>query len=544
MLVPMPPDGVSPNGAPLALRAAPTRVREVAVVGAGFGGLGTALTLAEAGVDVVLFEQLRYPGGCASTFTRGGRRYESGATLFSGFGPGQLMRRWIDRHGLDVPFAAMDPLVELRTPDFTLPIPPSRTAFLDRLVALEGVPEAPTRRFFAMQERSADTLWSLLSSPELLPPFGARALLTHARRVPRYLPLLGQVGRPLATLLRRHGLGDCAPLRAVLDAVCQITVQAGVDEVEAPFALGAMDYYFRGTGHVHGGVGVLAEALVQAVRQEGGDVRMPDGVKSLRRDDAADNRGGWVLTSRKGVTRARTVVLNLLPQAAQRLLGVGPGAQPRLDALATRVESGWGAAMLYLTLGEGALTREEAHHLELVVDPAAPFVEGNHLFVSVGGTDEGKAAARERTVTISTHVPMAKLRALPEEARGAYVGDVQARMRAGLAARAPEIEAGIVHAMTASPRTFARFTGRDFGYVGGVPRRAGLASYAGLWPRPVAPNLHLVGDTVFPGQSTLATALGGVKLAERLVARLGSSRRRLPPPLTDASEDETRLAAE
>ncbi|MEO0322799.1 MAG: NAD(P)/FAD-dependent oxidoreductase [Myxococcota bacterium] len=518
-------------------------MRDVAVVGAGFGGLGTALTLAEAGADVVLFEQLRYAGGCASTFTRGGRRYESGATLFSGFGPGQLMRRWIDRHGLDVPFEALDPLVELRTPDFTLAVPPSREAFLDRLVALEGVPEGPTRRFFALQERSADTLWSLLASPELLPPFDLRALLTHARRVPRYLPLLGQVGRPLDTLLRRHGLGDCAPLRAVLDAVCQITVQAGVDEVEAPFALGAMDYYFRGTGHVHGGVGVLAEALVQAVRTQGGDVRMPDGVKSLRPDDAADNRGGWVVTSRKGVTRARTVVLNLLPQAARRLLGADPGAFPRLDTLATRVEGGWGAAMLYLTLGPGALRRQEAHHLELVVDPAAPFTEGNHLFVSIGGTDEGKAAAGERTVTVSTHVPMARLRALPDAAQGAFIGEIQERMRRGLAARAPEVDAGIVHAMTGSPRTFARFTGRDFGYVGGVPRRAGLASYAGLWPRPVAPNLHLVGDTVFPGQSTLATALGGVKLAERLVKRLGTPRKRLPA-VTEAPSDDARLAAE
>ena len=533
---------MSPYGA--SVTGSTARVRDVAVVGAGFGGLGTALTLAEAGVDVVLYEQLRYPGGCASTFTRGGRRYESGATLFSGFGPGQLMRQWIDRHGLDVPFASMDPLVELRTPDFTLAIPPSREAFLERLVALEGVPEARTRRFFAMQERTADTLWSLLASPELLPPFDLPALLTHARRVPRYLPLLGQVGRPLSTLLRRHGLGDCAPLRAVLDAVCQITVQAGVDEVEAPFALGAMDYYFRGTGHVHGGIGVLAEALTEAFRQLGGEVRMPDGVKSLRPDHAPGNRGGWVVTSRKGVTRARAVVLNLLPQAAKRLLGATPGAFPRLDAMETRVEGGWGAAMLYLTLGPGALARGEAHHVELVVDPAKPLLEGNHLFVSVGGTDEGKAGAEERTVTVSTHVPMAKLRGLPEAEQGAYVADVQARMRAGLAARAPEIDAGIVHAMTGSPRTFARFTGRDFGYVGGVPRRAGRASYAGLRPRPVAPKLHLVGDTVFPGQSTLATALGGVKLAGRLVASLGSPRKRLPPPMEDSTYDDSRIAAE
>ena len=50
------------------------------VIGAGFGGLGAALRLAEGGARVALCETLKYPGGCASTFERGGHRYgaESG----------------------------------------------------------------------------------------------------------------------------------------------------------------------------------------------------------------------------------------------------------------------------------------------------------------------------------------------------------------------------------------------------------------------------------------------------------------------------------
>ena len=72
------------------------------------------------------------------------------------------------------------------------------------------------------------------------------------------------------------------------------------------------------------------------------------------------------------------------------------------------------------------------------------------------------------------------------------------------------------HELPGSPRTFERFTGRDGGAVGGVPRRAGLHHYTGMSPRPVLEGLWLVGDSVFPGQSTLATALGGVRTAARL----------------------------
>ena len=59
---------------------------EFLVIGSGFGGLGAALTLAEAGKQVLLCERLNYPGGCAATFQRKGIAFEAGATLFSGFG--------------------------------------------------------------------------------------------------------------------------------------------------------------------------------------------------------------------------------------------------------------------------------------------------------------------------------------------------------------------------------------------------------------------------------------------------------------------------
>jgi phytoene dehydrogenase-like protein len=185
------------------------------------------------------------------------------------------------------------------------------------------------------------------------------------------------------------------------------------------------------------------------------------------------------------------------------------------------VDGGWGAAMLYLVARPPEGAPAEPRHLELVADPGAPFIEGNHVFVSVSGeADEGRAPPGHRTITVSTHVPLPRLRALPDEAAGAYIAGVQARMRATIEAMAPEWAAGVVEVMTASPRTFRRFTGRAGGAVGGVPRRAGLGQYLGAWPQPIAPGLWMVGDSVFPGQSTLATAVGGVRTAEQAARAL------------------------
>ena len=481
---------------------------DVAVIGAGFGGLACALELASRGAHVALFEQLRYPGGCASTFTRLGHRFESGATLFSGFGDGMLFDRWIREHRLDVRVDFLDPVIELRAPSLRLDVPPDRERFLATLEALPDAPVERIRAFFAEQRRVADTLWELFDDPTMLPPLDARALLRHAARLPRYLPLLRLVGRPLGAMLRRHGLEGFAPLRIWLDAVCQITVQASVDEVEAPFALGAMDYAFRGTGHVVGGIGTLAWALANRFVELGGTLRTSDEARSLTRDGA-----GWKIVSRRGEVYADRVAANLTPHALRRVLG---RSTDTLDRWTTEVETGWGAAMRYLVLDPKKIDRSSAFHLELVSDANAPFTKGNHLFVSVSDSAEDRGRGM-RTATVSTHVPMSELRAASDPA--AYLDAIQTRTTATLRERAPEVSDAIVRDLTASPRTFQRFTGRDHGYVGGIPRRAGLANYRRLGPTAILPGLYLVGDSVFPGQSTLATALGGLRVAEVIAPR-------------------------
>ena len=490
---------------------------DAVVIGAGFGGLGAALSLAERGAGVALVESLAYPGGCASTFRRAGYRFETGATLFSGLARGQLFGDWIARHELDVTIDWLDPLVELRTPDLHLEIGRDRAAFVDRLAALPGAPGPQIKAFFAYQRRVADTLWSVFDDPAMLPPLSASALLRHLVRVPRYAALLPLLGRPLTAVLRRFALDGFAPLRQYLDGLCQITVQCSAAEAEAPFALATMDYYWRGTGHVRGGIGTLAEALLGAVRTLGGEVRLASRARAI-----TPIEGGYQVETRTGPIRARQVIANLLPSDLRALLGDDRGRVPRLDHLAAEVGTGWSAVMLYLVVRAPEGASPDPHHLELIQDPRQPLTLGNHLFVSISGAlDEGRAPPGHRTLTVSTHVPLEAHRALAKDARAAYFTAIQAKMREGLTRFAPEWMEGVIHSMTASPRTFQRFTGRAEGAVGGVPRRTGLGQYLTAFPRPILPGLWMVGDTVFPGQSTLATAIGGTRTAAAVAAALG-----------------------
>ncbi|MGB5813089.1 MAG: NAD(P)-binding protein [Polyangiales bacterium] len=483
-------------------------------MGAGFGGLAAALRLAELGADVELCETLRYPGGCASTFTRSGYQFEAGATLFAGLGEGQLFSNWNERWDLGVQFDALDPIVELRTAGWKLDIPPNPGAFLDRFAALPGAQEQRLRAFFATQRQVAGALWQLFEDPTLLPPLSARTLLRHLGRSMQYVPVVRWMGRSLGDVVAHHGLSDWEPLRTYLDAVSQITVQASAREAEAPFAMAAIDYFFRGAGHVRGGIGSLAWGLVDAIRMAGGRVTLSNRVREIQRVGP-----DWHVETRKGRLATRAVVANVLPQSLSRLAEEKIARDVR-DVTAS-VESGWGAAMLYMVIAPDARMGPDAHHLQLVDDERAPFLEGNHVFCSISAAHErSRASDGQRTVTVSTHVPMAKLLTLDETARGSYVASVQGKMRQTIANRAPELSECATFEMTASPRTFTRFTGRHDGYVGGVPRRVGLHHYRprALWPRQAARGLYLVGDSVLLGQSTLAVALGGVRTAEAIAA--------------------------
>ncbi len=501
--------------------ADPSRVHDAVVIGAGFGGLAAALTLAERGASVLILEAMTYPGGCASTFERGGVRYEAGATLFSGFGAGQLFRRWIDRHGISVDFRALDPVIELRAPGLRLSVTPRREDLVESLCALPGAPERGIRDFFALQTRTAATLWPALDDPSLLPPFGRGVMSRHLRALPSYLRLVPIAGRTLGDVMRAQGVAAFEPLRVLVESLCRITVQCGADEAEAPLALAALDYPFRGAGHVTGGIGEFALGLVDAIRACGGEVEFATRVESL-----APCADGWALGTRRGAFRARTVLANVLPQDLRRLLAARAGDVPRLARLARDVESGWGAAMLYLAARAPNRAGRDAVHVEVVQDTSSPFVEGNHLFCSVSGADDRRGLAPgRRTITVSTHVPTAKLAALAAVDRPGYVNSVQERMRRGVERFLPEWQGGIESSMTASPRTFERFTGRAGGHVGGVPRTAGFGRYLGMSPRAVRPGLFLVGDTVFPGQSALAAATGGVKAAEAAATSMSDGKK-------------------
>jgi phytoene dehydrogenase-like protein len=380
-------------------------------------------------------------------------------------------------------------------------------------------------RFWRWQEATADAVWDLaLRLPNWPPQTGsdlARLLRDGTAWASsdlrgRLRPgLIADAVRSLSVHLR----GTPDRMRAFVDGQLLISAQTTSRHTNALYGAGALDFPRRGARHAEGGIGAIAETLVRAIRRSGGQVHFHQQVTTVR----PLARGNvWLQTAARDSLRADAVVLNVTPWNARRLLGDdAPARLRRLQPLPARA---WGAFMVYAGL-DGSVAPRDAplHHQVIVREPAG---NGNSVFLSLSPAwDEGRAPSRRRALTMSAHTPLYDWWQRHEQDRAAYEALKAAFTEKLLAAAEialPGVREAASNILSGTPVTFERFTGREQGWVGGFPQ----CSLRSSWAPRLAPGVWMVGDSIFPGQSIAATALGGLRVAEAVLRTQGKVARR------------------
>jgi len=160
--------------------------------------------------------------------------------------------------------------------------------------------------------------------------------------------------------------------------------------------------------------------------------------------------------------------------------------------------------------------------------------------------DPGYGPSTVRVATLSTHTRPADWQDLERAPYRAKKNLFEERLLGALRRALPDATAAIAHAELASPRSFKRFTRRLAGAMGGAPVSRSNSHVLAVDSDVIGPGLWIVGDSVFPGQGTMASVLSDIRVVERITHKSWDNLRKIlvdqPSPIERLDLLERRIA--
>jgi all-trans-retinol 13,14-reductase len=520
-------------------RAADEDAIDVAVVGAGIGGLTAAALLADAGLKVAVYEAHVVPGGYCHTFLRKARhdgcpcvyRFDAGPHDFSGVHPGGPVNAILARLGvgdrldwrrLDHSYRFADRIIEPPR-DWREYAAELGRQFPADATGLKALFEEIKAIFDGMYATGADNA----GIPGL--PRSADALLAFARQHPLAVKWME---RPFDELVARHVSGPEA--KRTLAALAGY-VSDGSESLLCSDMVPLFGYYFNGGYYPAGGSQRFADALVEAIAARGGTVKLKTRVERILVENGRAV-GVALADGRRVMTRAivsnadvKRTFLELVDRGAlparfaERLASAAPGPSAFMVHLGVDYVPDCRPALHLVDqrIGVEVLTK---------VDPsAAPVGHSTVGIIKLMTNDEARAWFRAvgdddwKTLRVS----------LAYEAKKRALADA---MIAAAETALPGLSAHIVHRSEASPITYARYDLASDGAIYGVARSGRLRGAKS----PIR-NLVVAGGATH-GPGVEAVAISGALAAEALIPDL-LARRAAPAASASAAPAAATVAA-
>jgi prolycopene isomerase len=279
------------------------------------------------------------------------------------------------------------------------------------------------------------------------------------------------------------------------------------------------DRHYGGINYPKGGVGQIAQKLVEGLEKKGGEIRYKSKVQQILLEKG--KAIGVELTNGEQYFAKRIVSNATRWDTFDKLLPA--------EAMPTK-EKRWqqryqkSPSFLSLHLGVKAEVLPpgtECHHI-LLEDWNEMEKEQGTLFVSIPTLlDPDLAPAGHHIIHAFTPSWLEEWQNLSPQDYEAKKEAAAEKLIDRLEVIFPRLDKALDYQEVGTPRTHRRFLGRQDGTYGPIPQRK-LAGLLGMpFNRTAISGLYCVGDSTFPGQGLNAVAFSGFACGHRIAVDLG-----------------------
>ncbi len=488
----------------------------VVVVGAGIAGLTAASILAHEGLSVILLESHHQPGGCAGTFKRGRYVFDVGATQIAGMESGGIHNRIFSY--LEVPLPRAE-LLELGClVDLADGSEPIRVWHDPNSWRYECQKQFPgSERFWKLCKILHESNWRFASQDPILPPrtgWDIKQLL----KALNFTGFASGLFLPLAVtdLLRLSGCEKNVRLRRFLDLQIKLYSQEPADRTAALYGATVlqMPQAPLGLWHIQGSMQTLSDSLLKSFLRDGGKILLGHRVIALKAYESEDL---WEIQieslANKSITiDAKDIIFSLPPQSLLKLISKEDYRFRNYYKRISDLPSPSGAVVFYGAVNRNLLPNDCPAHIQIGVE------EPGSLFVSISREGDGRAPLGEATV-------IASLFTKTQDWFVSSSSNYQTRKHYYLK-RISHIlqdwfgfnEEDWNHQELATPKSFAYWTGRPDGIVGGLGQHQSIFGPFGMASRTPLKGLWLCGDSIYPGEGTAGVSQSALMASRQLLS--------------------------
>jgi phytoene dehydrogenase-like protein len=475
---------------------------DITVIGSGMGSLTAAALLANRGLKVQIIEQNWLPGGCTSSYWRKGFVFESGATTLVGMDPGMPLRYLLNEIKLDIP---------MRRLELPMQVHMANGDIINKYNDIEKWIAESSRYFGGDQKgfwrkayKLSKFVWSASTKYQTFPPARARdylGLLTNFSLTD--IPGALNAFQSTKNVMTKHEVRSEA-FDAYVNEQLLITAQNHMEEVNFLFGSASLCYTNYGNYYVDGGLINLVNPLIQFIESKGGQITYRDAVESIHYDKSKQ----YTIKTRKGEYHSRYVISGI---PVNNTVQIYEEAKKQVKSKKL-LESKKLNSAFQMGLGFKTHRDYESLHHQIHLSEPLPETGSKSIFISLSHPEDSTRSdkAGYTVASVSTHLPDPEKRIIdPEKAEAAVIKELERRDFL----KSENIE----YYHSSSPKSWMKWTGRKWGFVGGYPQFMKTKPWEMIESRLDDHGAYLVGDTAYPGQGIPGTTLSGIVAARKLI---------------------------